>query len=170
MGFDGLFFGRADYQDISTRNATKTKEMVWKASGSLGNLLVTDYNLISIEHSIHRVCTFILGTNSYLFTGILPHGYGVPGGFCFDMKCADQPIMVSKIFFSFYIFWHYKNYSYQLFIITISLIREGRIAVMQSSNGQISDPVKFTVGSYYDNYSTLLFFIVDTDVDIPLFH
>lgn len=36
MGFDGLFVGRADYQDIQARNSTKTKEMVWKASANLG--------------------------------------------------------------------------------------------------------------------------------------
>jgi hypothetical protein len=38
MGFDGLFFGRADYEDIQTRNRTKTLEMVWKASPNLGEL------------------------------------------------------------------------------------------------------------------------------------
>jgi alpha-mannosidase len=36
MGFDGLFFGRADYQDIEQRNATKTMEMIWKGSANLG--------------------------------------------------------------------------------------------------------------------------------------
>jgi len=36
MGFDGMFFGRADYEDIHTRNRTKTREMVWKASANLG--------------------------------------------------------------------------------------------------------------------------------------
>ncbi|CAF0829955.1 unnamed protein product, partial [Didymodactylos carnosus] len=35
MGFDGLFFGRADYQDYEQRNKTKTMEMVWKASDNL---------------------------------------------------------------------------------------------------------------------------------------
>jgi hypothetical protein len=38
MGFDGFFFGRADFVDIGTRNQTQTKEMVWKASASLGEL------------------------------------------------------------------------------------------------------------------------------------
>jgi len=69
MGFDGLFFGRADYQDISTRNSTKTREMVWKASANLGS-------------------------DAYLFTGILPNGYGPPDSFCYDIFCADPPIMV----------------------------------------------------------------------------
>ena len=33
---DGMFFGRADYQDIAQRFATKTMKMVWKASANLG--------------------------------------------------------------------------------------------------------------------------------------
>ncbi|CAF0732780.1 unnamed protein product [Adineta ricciae] len=68
MGFDGLFFGRADYEDIQTRNRTKTREMVWKASANLGE-------------------------QSWLFTGILPNGYGAPNSFCFDYRCSDNPIM-----------------------------------------------------------------------------
>lgn len=37
MGFDGLFFGRADYQDIDRRADTKTMELIWQASANLGN-------------------------------------------------------------------------------------------------------------------------------------
>jgi lysosomal alpha-mannosidase len=36
MGFDGLFFGRLDYQDYNQRNLTKTMEMIWKGSANLG--------------------------------------------------------------------------------------------------------------------------------------
>ena len=39
MGFDGLFFARADYQDKDSRTKAKTMEMVWKASANLGQLL-----------------------------------------------------------------------------------------------------------------------------------
>jgi hypothetical protein len=42
MGFDGLFFARADYQDRHTRNSTKTMEMVWKASANLGELSINE--------------------------------------------------------------------------------------------------------------------------------
>jgi len=45
MGFDGLFFGRADYQDRQTRNSTKTLQMVWKASANLGELLINEIRL-----------------------------------------------------------------------------------------------------------------------------
>ncbi|CAF1441903.1 unnamed protein product, partial [Rotaria sordida] len=68
MGFDGLFFGRADYDDRATRNRTKTMEMIWKGSVNLGR-------------------------ESWLFTGVLPNGYGPPGSFCFDYRCSDNPIM-----------------------------------------------------------------------------
>lgn len=36
MGFDGLFFGRLDYQDKMERLTTKTAEMIWRASANLG--------------------------------------------------------------------------------------------------------------------------------------
>jgi hypothetical protein len=36
MGFDGLFFGKFDYQDHQHRNTTKTMELVWKGSANLG--------------------------------------------------------------------------------------------------------------------------------------
>ncbi|OWF45655.1 lysosomal alpha-mannosidase-like [Mizuhopecten yessoensis] len=69
MGFDGLFFGRLDYQDKFVRAISKTMEMVWK--GSPSNLKKT----------------------SDLFTGALFRGYGPPKGFCFDLLCSDDPIM-----------------------------------------------------------------------------
>jgi lysosomal alpha-mannosidase len=68
MGFDGLFFGRADYQDHDQRFNNKTMEMVWKASANLDR-------------------------QGWLFTGLLPNGYGPPGSFCYDAFCADPPIM-----------------------------------------------------------------------------
>jgi hypothetical protein len=36
MGFDGLFFGRIDFQDRIPRTVEKNLEMVWKASANLG--------------------------------------------------------------------------------------------------------------------------------------
>ena len=35
-GYDGLFFGRLDHEDKKHRLATKTMEMVWSGSDSLG--------------------------------------------------------------------------------------------------------------------------------------
>jgi len=69
--FDGLFFGRADYQDKTKRQMTKTMEFVWQ--------------------STKNDKTFNEGS---LFTGVNEHGYNPPDGFCFDWVCeGDQPIM-----------------------------------------------------------------------------
>jgi hypothetical protein len=62
---------------------------------------------------------FISGDQSSLFTGILPHGYGAPpGGFCFDMNCKDDPIMVSKVFVRFFL--HLGTIEKELKAISIS--------------------------------------------------
>lgn len=36
LGFDGMFFGRLDYQDKIKRLNNKTMEFIWKGSPSLG--------------------------------------------------------------------------------------------------------------------------------------
>lgn len=36
MGYDGLFFGRLDYQDKDVRLISKSPEMVWRTSANLG--------------------------------------------------------------------------------------------------------------------------------------
>ena len=35
MGFDGLFFGRLDYQDKQVRESSKNMEGIWRGSQSL---------------------------------------------------------------------------------------------------------------------------------------
>ncbi|XP_052781407.1 lysosomal alpha-mannosidase-like isoform X1 [Mya arenaria] len=69
FGFDGLFFGRLDYQDKNHRLNTSTMEMLWH--GSPDNL----------------------GTQGDLFTGALYNGYGPPGGFDWDQFSSNDPIM-----------------------------------------------------------------------------
>ncbi|WAQ95189.1 MA2B1-like protein, partial [Mya arenaria] len=69
FGFDGLFFGRLDYQDKDHRLNTSTMEMLWH--GSPDNL----------------------GTQGDLFTGALYNGYGPPGGFDWDQFSSNDPIM-----------------------------------------------------------------------------
>ena len=82
-GFDGLFFGRNDYQDKKFREASKTMEFLRQ---SLKGLLSTYLgSKILVENSMNE------GT---LFTGVNQHGYNPPDGFCFDWVCeGDQPIM-----------------------------------------------------------------------------
>lgn len=36
VGFDALYFGRIDYQDMDVRKANKQLEFLWQASPSLG--------------------------------------------------------------------------------------------------------------------------------------
>ncbi|XP_023318565.1 lysosomal alpha-mannosidase isoform X1 [Trichogramma pretiosum] len=69
MGFDGMLFGRLDYQDKSKRLQDKTAEFIWKASPSLGS-------------------------SSDLFTTMLYNNYGPPPGFCFDILCQDSEPMI----------------------------------------------------------------------------
>ncbi|XP_037910288.1 lysosomal alpha-mannosidase isoform X2 [Hermetia illucens] len=71
MGYDGLFFGRLDYEDKRQRLKTKTAEMIWQASANQGK-------------------------SSNLFTGVLYNQYQPPEGFCFDILCADEPIIDGK--------------------------------------------------------------------------
>jgi hypothetical protein len=69
-GFDALYFGRIDYQDLALRQETSECEGVWNSSGNL-------------EHSD----IFWGLTGSY-------HGnYGAPEGFCFDIACNDEPLV-----------------------------------------------------------------------------
>ncbi|KAM9494751.1 LOW QUALITY PROTEIN: lysosomal alpha-mannosidase [Clarias gariepinus] len=68
MGYDGLFFGRLDYQDKTRRMKMKEMEMVWRASESLQP------------------------PTADLFTGVLPNGYNPPQGFCWDQSCSDAPV------------------------------------------------------------------------------
>ncbi|KAH8376896.1 hypothetical protein KR093_001976 [Drosophila rubida] len=71
MGFDGMFFGRLDYQDKDERLMTQKAEMIWHGSENLGE-------------------------KSDLFTGALYNNYQAPDGFCFDILCSDQPIIDGK--------------------------------------------------------------------------
>ncbi|XP_051693810.2 lysosomal alpha-mannosidase [Oryctolagus cuniculus] len=69
MGFDGFFLGRVDYQDKELRKQQKKMELVWRGSASL------------------RPPT------ADLFTGILPNNYNPPKDLCWDVLCADKPIV-----------------------------------------------------------------------------
>ncbi|KAF2897557.1 hypothetical protein ILUMI_08617, partial [Ignelater luminosus] len=65
LGFDGLFLGRIDYQDKKVRFETKTAEMLWKASNSLG-------------------------ARSEIFTHVLYNVYWPPDDLCFDYYCSAE--------------------------------------------------------------------------------
>ena len=92
MGFDGLLFGRADYEDKQQRKATRNMEMVWNASANLGNKFS-----IGRDGKVPLVTILIIiGQESWLFTSILLDGYHEPDHLCFDFVCTDDPVMVSS--------------------------------------------------------------------------
>ena len=67
-GFDGLFFGRIDYQDLALRHQTKRNEFIWRASPSLGD-------------------------DSQIFSGLSGEyggNYGPPAGF--NWNGNDEPV------------------------------------------------------------------------------
>ncbi|RZF46632.1 hypothetical protein LSTR_LSTR014959 [Laodelphax striatellus] len=72
FGFDGLLFGRLDYQDKANRLLHKQAEMIWH--GSPTNL----------------------GSSADLFTSVLFNTYSPPPSFCFDLLCNDEPIVDDK--------------------------------------------------------------------------
>ncbi|XP_052870890.1 lysosomal alpha-mannosidase-like, partial [Anopheles cruzii] len=67
MGYDGMFFGRLDYQDKEERMNHKRAEMIWQTSANLDD--------------------------SDLFTGVHYNLYQAPAGFCFDILCSDEPFI-----------------------------------------------------------------------------
>ena len=69
-GMDGLFFGRLDYQDLDKRLKDKAAEWLWRASPSLGPDAQVFAGL----------------------TGSYSGNYGPPSGFCWDIKCSDEPV------------------------------------------------------------------------------
>lgn len=71
MGYDGLLFGRLDYQDKAHRLTNRNAEMIWHGSANLGE-------------------------QADLFTGAMFNTYSPPPGFCFDILCQDEPIIDDK--------------------------------------------------------------------------
>nr|XP_048290616.1 lysosomal alpha-mannosidase isoform X1 [Myodes glareolus] len=69
MGFDGFFLGRIDYQDKVVRQKKRKMEEVWRASASLKPPAAD------------------------LFTGVLPNNYNPPKDLCWDVLCADKPMV-----------------------------------------------------------------------------
>eukprot|EP00252_Welwitschia_mirabilis_P007627 TRINITY_DN1919_c0_g1_i1.p1 TRINITY_DN1919_c0_g1~~TRINITY_DN1919_c0_g1_i1.p1 ORF type:complete len:1055 (-),score=246.23 TRINITY_DN1919_c0_g1_i1:132-3296(-) len=67
VGFEGLYFARADYQDIAKRREDRTMEMIWRGSKSLG-------------------------PSAQVFTGILAHHYDPPDEFRYDIKTTESVI------------------------------------------------------------------------------
>ncbi|KAJ7526059.1 hypothetical protein O6H91_17G079900 [Diphasiastrum complanatum] len=67
VGFDAVFFARADYQDIAKRRIDRTMEFVWQGSRTLGS-------------------------TAQILGGVLSHHYTPPDGFRFDIQSREPPI------------------------------------------------------------------------------
>jgi alpha-mannosidase len=81
LGFDALFFGRADWEDMAVRKARKQLEFLWKGSG--GGPMTCDGDDDADNG----------GDNGLLFTGNFASGnYGPPEGFNFEFGISDTPI------------------------------------------------------------------------------
>ena len=57
LGFDGMFFGRLDYQDKNTRIAERNMEFIWKGSPNLGGHLE-----LAVINSRSGIITLEVGT------------------------------------------------------------------------------------------------------------
>ncbi|XP_025413400.1 lysosomal alpha-mannosidase-like isoform X2 [Sipha flava] len=71
FGYDGLFFGRLDYEEKKQRLLNKTAEMIWQSSPNIGS-------------------------SADLYTQVLYNYYSAPDGYCFDIVCGVDPIVDDK--------------------------------------------------------------------------
>lgn len=71
VGFDSLFLGRTDYQDLAKRKIEKRLEFVWQGSKSLGS-------------------------SAQIFSGAFPRTYEPPSGFYFEVG-DDSPVVQDNI-------------------------------------------------------------------------
>lgn len=106
-GFDAIYFGRIDYQDLDRRQKTKNCEGIWDSSPNLNDTeifwaLTGSYNgKCSALTNSNPKQHFLLNLLSYGFMIIPKHqyydiiagNYGAPSGFCFDVNCDDEPIV-----------------------------------------------------------------------------
>jgi hypothetical protein len=74
MGFNALYLGRIDYQDLKYRYETRNCEGLWDASPSTNGESAIFWGL----------------------TGSFSGNYGAPEGFCFDILCTDDPLYGMK--------------------------------------------------------------------------
>ena len=71
VGFDALYFGRIDYQDLKKRKLQRECEGLWNSSASFNDTTVF-----------------------WGLTGSYSGMYGPPTGFCFDVGCKDRKSLI----------------------------------------------------------------------------
>ena len=95
VGFDALYFGRIDYQDLEMRKNSSDCEGLWQPSVGTTTTSETD-TVQRVTLQDHQD----LGDGSSLpppvfwgLTGEYGGNYGPPDGFCFDVLCGDEPLV-----------------------------------------------------------------------------
>lgn len=72
MGMEAFFFSRLHYNDHKKRIATKTMNLIWRASSNASS------------------------SDGDIFTSVMYDGYGPPPEFCFDAYCNDDLLAADK--------------------------------------------------------------------------
>ncbi len=75
VGFNALYVGRIDYQDLNRRWETQNCEGIWDANAE---------NAVDVDGSSDGIF--------WGLTGSFGGNYGAPEGFCFDILCDDDPL------------------------------------------------------------------------------
>ncbi|CAF1548006.1 unnamed protein product, partial [Didymodactylos carnosus] len=88
MGYDGVMFGRLDYQEKVQRIAKARLQMLWKVNDNTGIISVQKYN----DNKYHKNSIFLLANEQRLFTTVLPNLYHPPEGFNIGPQIAGQLI------------------------------------------------------------------------------
>eukprot|EP00977_Amphora_coffeiformis_P018464 scaffold6506_cov171-Amphora_coffeaeformis.AAC.12 len=89
-GFDALYFGRIDFQDLALRRKRQACEGLWQPSqrGPSSPLSSTNTEIRQNDDSDSVVPPIFWG-----LTGEYGGNYGPPGGFCFDILCGDESLV-----------------------------------------------------------------------------
>lgn len=124
MGFDALYFGRIDYQDLELRRATKECEGLWNAFG--GTSTTTSSSSSKGENENMDEGSIFWG-----LTGSYMGNYGSPGGYCLDVNCGPGQ----------------KSFIDKDREALIGMVKDFLLSVQQQSIRTKGDHVMLTMGS-----------------------
>eukprot|EP00536_Pseudo-nitzschia_multiseries_P016242 jgi/Psemu1/220670/e_gw1.1054.8.1 len=128
LGFDALYFGRIDYQDLELRHATRECEGLWntyKQGSSYG-----DESDNGSGSGNGRNNDDAEGSVFWGLTGSYSGNYGPPGDYCFDVNCGpDQKSLIDKD----------QNE-------LVAMVKDFLLAVRQQSDRTKGDHVMLTMG------------------------
>ena len=88
-GFDALYFGRIDYQDLALRRNRQACEGLWQPS-QRGSLSVSTSDKKNQQDDDPDA---VVPPVFWGLTGEYGGNYGPPGGFCFDILCDDESLV-----------------------------------------------------------------------------